>query len=148
MPPGGGFTAEDEQLVTALAATAAAAIDNARLDEAVRTRGEWLQATATITRRRGDGRRLRQPGLGRDRARPGPGRPTAGRSARRARADRGGPARPRHPAPVRHRALAAGPRRDPRTGPLHGPRAAERAGVRHHDQPGPDCVGPSSTAVR
>jgi signal transduction histidine kinase len=46
----GGFTAEDEQLVTALAATAAAAIDNARLYEAARSRGEWLQATATITR--------------------------------------------------------------------------------------------------
>lgn len=47
----GGFTADDEQLVTALAATAAAAVDNARLYEAARARGEWLQATATITRR-------------------------------------------------------------------------------------------------
>ncbi len=47
----GGFTAEDEQLITALAATAAAVIDNARLYEAARARGEWLQATAAITRR-------------------------------------------------------------------------------------------------
>ena len=47
----GQFTAEDEELVTALAATAAAVIDNARLYETARARGEWLQATATITRR-------------------------------------------------------------------------------------------------
>jgi signal transduction histidine kinase len=47
----GHFSAEDEELVTALAANAAAVIDNARLYETARTRGEWLQATATITRR-------------------------------------------------------------------------------------------------
>jgi signal transduction histidine kinase len=47
----GTFTAEDEELTTALAATAAAVIDNARLYEAARTRGEWLQASAAITAR-------------------------------------------------------------------------------------------------
>jgi signal transduction histidine kinase len=46
----GEFSAEDEELCTAIAATAAVAIDNARLYEAARTRGEWLQASATITR--------------------------------------------------------------------------------------------------
>ena len=47
----GEFSAEDEELANALAATAAVAIDNARLYEAARSRGEWLQATAAITRR-------------------------------------------------------------------------------------------------
>jgi signal transduction histidine kinase len=46
----GEFSAEDEELCTAIAATAAVAIDNARLYEAARTRGEWLEASATITR--------------------------------------------------------------------------------------------------
>jgi len=46
----GSFSAEDEELVKALAATAAVAIDNARLYEAARLRGEWLQASAAITR--------------------------------------------------------------------------------------------------
>ena len=46
----GGFTAEDKQLTTALAATAAVAIENSRLYETARTRGEWLQASTTITR--------------------------------------------------------------------------------------------------
>ena len=46
----GAFSAEDEQLATALAATAAIAIDNARLYEAARSRGEWLAASARITR--------------------------------------------------------------------------------------------------
>jgi signal transduction histidine kinase len=46
----GEFSAEDEELCTAIAATAAVAIENARLYEAARTRGEWLQASATITR--------------------------------------------------------------------------------------------------
>src|SRR5690242_20296229 len=46
----GGFTGEDEQLATALAATAAVAIENSRLYETARTRGEWLQASAAITR--------------------------------------------------------------------------------------------------
>ena len=47
----GEFTAEDEQLTLALAATAAAAIDRARLYQAAHARGEWLQATAAITQR-------------------------------------------------------------------------------------------------
>src|SRR5690242_20565838 len=46
----GQFSAEDVELATALAATAAAAIDNARLYQVARSRGEWLQATAAITR--------------------------------------------------------------------------------------------------
>lgn len=46
----GAFTAEDEELAKALAATAGAAIDNARLYEAARSRQRWLQATAAITR--------------------------------------------------------------------------------------------------
>ncbi|HEY6592987.1 MAG TPA: GAF domain-containing protein [Asanoa sp.] len=46
----GAFSDEDEELVTALAATAAVAIDNARLYESARSRGEWLQASAVITR--------------------------------------------------------------------------------------------------
>ncbi|WP_203708878.1 GAF domain-containing sensor histidine kinase, partial [Asanoa iriomotensis] len=47
---GGAFTAEDEELVKALAATAAVAIDNANLYASARLRGEWLQASAAITR--------------------------------------------------------------------------------------------------
>ncbi len=46
----GEFTAEDEELVKSLAATAGVAIENARLFQAARTRQEWLQATATISR--------------------------------------------------------------------------------------------------
>lgn len=46
----GEFSAEDEELTKALAATAAAAIDNARLYEAARTQGQWLQASAAIIR--------------------------------------------------------------------------------------------------
>jgi hypothetical protein len=45
------FSTDDEELVRSLAATAAAVIDNARLYEAARARGEWLQASAAITRR-------------------------------------------------------------------------------------------------
>ncbi|MEV4347499.1 GAF domain-containing protein [Actinoplanes sp. NPDC049596] len=45
----GEFSQEDEELTRALAATAAAAIDNARLYEFARVRGEWLQASAAIT---------------------------------------------------------------------------------------------------
>jgi len=45
----GQFSAEDAELATALAATAAAAIDNARLYQAARSRGEWLHASAAIT---------------------------------------------------------------------------------------------------
>jgi signal transduction histidine kinase len=44
------FSAEDQELLTALAATAAIAIDNARLYAFAQTRGEWLQASAAITR--------------------------------------------------------------------------------------------------
>ncbi len=47
----GAFTADDEELIKALAATAATVIDNARLYEAARARGEWLQASAAIARR-------------------------------------------------------------------------------------------------
>ncbi|GIF73846.1 GAF domain-containing sensor histidine kinase [Asanoa siamensis] len=46
----GAFRAEDEELVKALAATAAVAIDNANLYASARSRGEWLQASAAITR--------------------------------------------------------------------------------------------------
>jgi signal transduction histidine kinase len=47
----GKFTTDDEELIKALAATAATVIDNARLYEAARDRGKWLQASATIARR-------------------------------------------------------------------------------------------------
>jgi signal transduction histidine kinase len=46
----GQFSAEDEELTKALAASAAVAIDNARLYEAARTRGEWRQASASVAR--------------------------------------------------------------------------------------------------
>ena len=46
----GEFSAEDEELDQALAATAGVAIDNARLYEVARRGSEWLQATAAITR--------------------------------------------------------------------------------------------------
>ena len=46
---GGEFTAEDEDLVLALAATAGIAIENARLFEESARRGEWLQASAEIS---------------------------------------------------------------------------------------------------
>ncbi|MDG4825340.1 GAF domain-containing protein [Asanoa sp. WMMD1127] len=46
----GAFSAEDEELVKALAATAAVAIENANLYASARLRGEWLQASAAITR--------------------------------------------------------------------------------------------------
>jgi len=47
----GGFTAEDEELACSLAATAAVVIDNARQLDSSRRRGEWLGATAEVTRR-------------------------------------------------------------------------------------------------
>lgn len=47
----GEFSAEDEDLVTALAATAGVAIANARLYDVARERQKWLSASATITRR-------------------------------------------------------------------------------------------------
>jgi GAF domain-containing protein len=46
-----GFTAEDEELVLALAGTAGIAIENARLYEESHRRHQWLQATAEISRR-------------------------------------------------------------------------------------------------
>ncbi|WP_051570544.1 GAF domain-containing protein [Cryptosporangium arvum] len=47
----GRFSAEDEELARALAATAAVAIDNARHFESTRRRGEWLDASAAVTQR-------------------------------------------------------------------------------------------------
>lgn len=46
----GGFTRDDLELVTALAATAATAIDNARLYDESRQRQQWLAASTEITR--------------------------------------------------------------------------------------------------
>ncbi|WP_259461057.1 MULTISPECIES: GAF domain-containing protein [unclassified Microbacterium] len=46
--PGGSFTEEDEQLVTALAATAGVAIENARLFAEIRRRQAWSSASAEI----------------------------------------------------------------------------------------------------
>jgi signal transduction histidine kinase len=48
--PAGEFTADDEEVVTALAATAGVAIENARLFEQSRKRQDWLQAATRITR--------------------------------------------------------------------------------------------------
>ncbi len=47
---GGEFTAEDEELVSALAVTAATAIENARLYDEARRRQLWLEASTEITR--------------------------------------------------------------------------------------------------
>lgn len=47
---GGPFTRDDEELMTALAATAATAIDNARLYAESRRRQQWLAASTEITR--------------------------------------------------------------------------------------------------
>lgn len=57
---GQAFTDEDVQLVTALAATAGIAIENARLYEEAGRRQQWLQASSTITREllAGTGHRL------------------------------------------------------------------------------------------
>jgi GAF domain-containing protein len=46
----GRFSAEDEELATALASTAGLAIENARLSESARSRQDWLRASAAITR--------------------------------------------------------------------------------------------------
>ena len=46
----GEFSTEDEELVTALAATAGVAIENARLFEKARLRQNWLQASTQVTR--------------------------------------------------------------------------------------------------
>ena len=47
---GGPFTAEDEELLTALAAAAATAIDNARLHAVGERKQRWLEASAEIAR--------------------------------------------------------------------------------------------------
>ena len=52
------FSADDEELVVALAASAGVAIENARLYEESRRRQEWLRASAEISRD------LLRPGLG------------------------------------------------------------------------------------
>lgn len=57
---GSDFTADDEDLVVALAASAGVAIENARLYEESRRRQEWLRASAEISRD------LLRPGLGSD----------------------------------------------------------------------------------
>lgn len=49
-PAGGEFSAEDEELLTALAASAGIAIENARLFEEAERRNGWLQASMQITR--------------------------------------------------------------------------------------------------
>ncbi|WP_051174178.1 sensor histidine kinase [Amycolatopsis orientalis] len=46
----GRFSAEDEELATALASTAGVAIENARLFASAQSRQDWLQASAAITR--------------------------------------------------------------------------------------------------
>ncbi|RYP87772.1 GAF domain-containing protein [Nocardioides guangzhouensis] len=46
----GGFSEEDEELVSALARTAGTAIDNARLYEQARHRQQWLEASTEVTR--------------------------------------------------------------------------------------------------
>jgi signal transduction histidine kinase len=47
---GNDFTAEDEELISALATTASIAIENARLYEESRQRQEWLRASGEISR--------------------------------------------------------------------------------------------------
>ena len=46
----GDFSAEDEELVSALAATAGVAIENARLFEESKHRQDWLEASTEVTR--------------------------------------------------------------------------------------------------
>jgi signal transduction histidine kinase len=48
-PADGEFSAEDEELVSALAATAGVAIANARLYEEAQRRQDWLQASTEVT---------------------------------------------------------------------------------------------------
>lgn len=48
---GGMFTAEDEELLSALASAAAVAIDNARLFDNAQRKQRWLEASAEIARR-------------------------------------------------------------------------------------------------
>ena len=49
-PVDGDFSDDDEELVTALAATASVAIENARLYEEARRRQEWLRASIDVQR--------------------------------------------------------------------------------------------------
>jgi signal transduction histidine kinase len=49
-PTSGEFTAEDQELLGAFASSVGDAIDHARLYEASRARGEWLAASAAVTR--------------------------------------------------------------------------------------------------
>jgi signal transduction histidine kinase len=49
-PDGAAFSADDEELAGALAATAGTAIENARLYEEAEARQEWLRASAEISR--------------------------------------------------------------------------------------------------
>ncbi len=46
---GGGFTAEDEGIVTALAAAAGVVIENARLYEEAAARERWMEANSDVT---------------------------------------------------------------------------------------------------
>lgn len=57
----GDFTAEDEEIVVALAAAAGVAIENARLYEEATGREAWLKATAEITALLSDPRRTEDP---------------------------------------------------------------------------------------
>ena len=58
---GGDFTAEDEEIVVALAAAAGVAIENARLYEESTRREAWLKATAEITTLLSDATRSEDP---------------------------------------------------------------------------------------
>ncbi len=61
---GGGFSDQDEQLVSALAATAGIAIENARLYEESRRRQEWLLASSEVSQRlMGLGERQEEDGV-------------------------------------------------------------------------------------
>jgi signal transduction histidine kinase len=66
----GAFTAEDEELAKALAATAGGAIDNARHYATARSRQQWLQATAAITRQMLNPEQVPSPRTGDDDDRP------------------------------------------------------------------------------
>ena len=91
------FTAQDEELVQALAATAGVAIENARLFAEARLRQEWLAASTDVTRRV----------LAGDEARAAPDRTACARARRR---------RPDHRRPPGRRRAARGGGRGPRRG--------------------------------
>ena len=57
---GADFTAEDQDILVALAAAAAVAVENARLFEQTRRREQWLEASTEITARLLSGGDLRQ----------------------------------------------------------------------------------------